>query len=80
MSKKLIVASGRIHPGESNGSFMMQGFIDYLCGDSPEAQQLRTTFVFKLIPMLNPDGVVLGNYRTSLSGKDLNREFITPDE
>jgi cytosolic carboxypeptidase protein 2/3 len=30
--------------------------------------------------MINPDGVVIGNYRTSLSGKDLNREFINPDK
>lgn len=27
--------------------------------------------------MLNPDGVIFGNYRTSLSGKDLNRMFRT---
>jgi murein tripeptide amidase MpaA len=25
--------------------------------------------------MLNPDGVVIGNFRTSLYGKDLNRLF-----
>ena len=25
--------------------------------------------------MLNPDGVVAGNFRTSFSGKDLNRQF-----
>ena len=25
--------------------------------------------------MINPDGVIFGNYRTSLSGKDLNRQF-----
>lgn len=25
--------------------------------------------------MLNPDGVVAGNFRTSLCGKDLNRQF-----
>lgn len=25
--------------------------------------------------MLNPDGVVAGNYRTSFFGKDLNRTF-----
>jgi murein tripeptide amidase MpaA len=30
--------------------------------------------------MLNPDGVCLGNYRTGLSGKDFNREYINPDK
>ena len=25
--------------------------------------------------MLNPDGVIAGNYRTSLCGRDLNRTF-----
>lgn len=25
--------------------------------------------------MLNPDGVIAGNFRTSYSGKDLNRKF-----
>ena len=31
--------------------------------------------VFHIVPMLNPDGVVMGNFRTSLYGKDLNRLF-----
>ena len=30
--------------------------------------------------MLNPDGVVLGNYRTCITGKDLNRCYFDPDE
>jgi murein tripeptide amidase MpaA len=25
--------------------------------------------------MINPDGVVVGNFRTSLCGRDLNRAF-----
>jgi murein tripeptide amidase MpaA len=25
--------------------------------------------------MVNPDGVIAGNFRTSFSGKDLNRQF-----
>jgi murein tripeptide amidase MpaA len=35
--------------------------------------------VFKVVPMLNPDGVIAGNYRTSMSGNDLNRKFHDPD-
>jgi len=29
--------------------------------------------------MLNPDGVILGNYRTSISGYDLNRVYDKPN-
>ncbi len=36
---------------------------------------MRDNFVFVIIPMLNPDGVILGNFRTSICGKDLNRLF-----
>ena len=30
--------------------------------------------------MLNPDGVINGNYRTSLSGDDLNRQWRCADK
>lgn len=38
-----------------------------------DAIELRKKYIFKIIPMTNPDGVIIGNYRTSLSGNDLNR-------
>jgi cytosolic carboxypeptidase protein 2/3 len=41
-------------------------------------QVLRNTD-FVIIPMLNPDGVVAGNFRTSLFGKDLNRLWKSKD-
>ncbi|CAJ1057342.1 cytosolic carboxypeptidase 2 [Xyrichtys novacula] len=76
-SKKAVVVTARVHPGETNGSWMMEGFLDFLLGDSEDAQLLRDTFVFKVVPMLNPDGVVVGNYRCSLAGRDLNRKYKT---
>ena len=57
-----------MHPGESNSSWMMKGIIDFLVSNEPEAIILRDNFVFKIIPMLNPDGVINGNYRCSLVG------------
>lgn len=54
---------------------MAQGLLQYLCGDSEDAAYLRRNVVFKVVPMLNPDGVVSGNFRTSLCGRDLNRTF-----
>ena len=56
----------------------MQGIIDYLTGPSLDAKVLRDNFVFKLVPMLNADGVVVGNYRCSLAGLDLNRMWREP--
>jgi murein tripeptide amidase MpaA len=39
--------------------------IEFLVGSHPIAKILRENIIFKIIPMLNPDGVFLGNYRYS---------------
>ena len=76
--KNAIVITCRVHPGETNSSFVMEGILDFLLSDAPEARNLRKNFVFKVIPMLNPDGVIYGNYRSSLLGVDLNRRWKNP--
>ena len=78
--KEGVVITARIHPGESNSSFMMKGVIDYLISSDPKAVELRDKYVFKIVPMLNPDGVINGNYRCSLPGCDLNRRWKYPSE
>lgn len=95
-----VVVTARVHPGETNSSWMMEGLLSFLTSDTPHAQvsqawtgsssvpyyctchsqALRKFFVFKVVPMLNPDGVVVGNYRTSLAGVDLNRIYKAPIE
>jgi len=71
--KKYMIVGARVHPGESNASFIMEGFLKFITGSSYEAAELRKRIVFKVVPITNPDGVIAGNYRTSLSGNDLNR-------
>lgn len=77
--KEYIFATGRVHPGETHGSWMMQGLISFIISSAPEAIRLRRLCVFKIIPMLNPDGVIIGNSRCSMNGQDLNRQFQEPD-
>ncbi|XP_013869679.1 cytosolic carboxypeptidase 6 [Austrofundulus limnaeus] len=76
--KKLVFLTARVHPGESPASFVCQGVIDFLVSQHPVAQILRDHVIFKIVPMLNPDGVYLGNYRCSLMGFDLNRHWQDP--
>lgn len=56
-----------------------QGLLDFLLSDEDEARRLRRRYIFKIVPMLNPDGVAHGSHRCSLSGMDLNRHWDAPD-
>ncbi|CAF3438790.1 unnamed protein product [Rotaria socialis] len=76
--KKFVFITARIHPGETNSSYMMRGVLEFITSDDKIAQKLRSQLVFKIVPMLNPDGVIIGNYRCSLTGKDMNRNFRHP--
>ncbi|XP_078187791.1 cytosolic carboxypeptidase 6 isoform X5 [Callithrix jacchus] len=76
--RKVVFITGRVHPGETPSSFVCQGIIDFLVSQHPIARVLREYLVFKIAPMLNPDGVYLGNYRCSLMGFDLNRHWLDP--
>lgn len=73
--KSGIVLTARVHPGETPSSWIMDGVLDFLTGSSACAQELREKFIFKIIPMLNPDGVIVGNTRCSLAARDLNRQY-----
>ena len=36
--RKAVILSARVHPGETNASWMMKGFLDFLLGSSTEAK------------------------------------------
>jgi hypothetical protein len=76
--KKGVFFTARVHSGETVSSFTVKGIVDFLLGNSKRARMLREKFVFKVVPMLNPDGVRYGNYRCSLLGVDLNRRWDIP--
>ncbi|XP_064386346.1 cytosolic carboxypeptidase 6-like isoform X2 [Halichondria panicea] len=75
---RMVFITARVHPGESPASYVCQGLMEHLMSDTLEGELLRENIIFKIVPMLNPDGVYLGNYRSSLMGFDLNRHWADP--
>jgi murein tripeptide amidase MpaA len=71
--KPVIFITSRVHSGETPASFVFKGMFDFLTSDKKEAKILRRFYTFILVPCLNPDGVIAGNYRNSAAGVDLNR-------
>ncbi|KUF97021.1 hypothetical protein AM588_10006465 [Phytophthora nicotianae] len=77
--KKMVVISARVHPAETPANFMLDGILQLLLHPTDEsAIALRRNFVFKIVPMLNPDGVCQGFYRTDTRGVNLNRVYEDP--
>ena len=71
--KQVIFINARVHPGEPQSSWLMEGIIDLLlkapADDNEKIERsklLKEKFIFKLIPMMNIEGVIFGNTRTSL--------------
>lgn len=74
-SREVLFLVGRQHPPEVSGAFAFFAFAETILGDSDLAQQFRARFRVIAIPLLNPDGVVGGNWRHNLGGVDLNRDW-----
>lgn len=77
--KRTVLISARVHPAETPASFMLDGMLELLLHPTDAtAAALRRHFVFKVVPMLNPDGVCQGYYRTDTRGVNLNRVYEAP--
>ena len=78
-TKPIIFISARVHPAETMAQWMFDGTLDFLLRlDDPRAAALRERFVFKLVPLVNPDGVARGHQRTDTWGQNLNRCYMAP--
>lgn len=75
-SKKVVVFTSRVHPGETPGSHVLNGALAVLADlKSEQGRLLRKHYIFKIIPTLNPDGVSRGYYRLDTLGQNLNRFY-----
>ena len=77
-NKPIIFISARVHPGETPASYMLDSIIQILMAKDLKGVALRNNFVFKIVPMLNPDGVYRGHFRVDQNGINLNRCYAYP--
>ncbi len=71
----LLIIVGRMHPPESTGSGALFGFVETLVADTPQARAFREQVRTVVVPLVNPDGLAEGHWRTNIRGKDLNRDW-----
>ena len=80
-SKQVVFVSARVHPGEVPAQHVMKGMLSMLLDkNNVYSKELRKHFVFKIVPMLNPDGVYRGHFRMDQHGQNLNRYYLDPDQ
>ncbi|CAG9581585.1 unnamed protein product [Danaus chrysippus] len=60
VDREIVFLTARVHPGESNASWVMDGTLRCLLADTSSAAALRNKYVFKIVPMLNVEGVING--------------------
>ena len=66
----------RQHPGETMGSWWMEGFFDGLLDETSAASRsLQKNARIHIIPCMNLDGSRRGHLRTNAAGCDLNRAW-----
>ena len=71
----VLLLIGRQHPPEVTGAIAFFAFFETLMAETELAARFRQNFNIIAIPLLNPDGVIGGNWRHNLSATDLNQDW-----
>ena len=77
--KLRIYIHGRIHTSETPGSWHLDGMIEALQANTPQAAAYRRQMVFYVLPFTNPDGVIEGLSRSNVLGVNLEINYDRPD-
>ncbi len=78
VGKRRVWIHSGIHPAETTSYFAVEGLIDFLLSGEPEAVSLLRGCLFNIVPMANPDGVFLGNYRTNADSVNVESDWRVP--
>ena len=79
VGKRQVWVIARQHSGEAMAEWFVEGLVERLIDESdPVARAALALADFHLVPNMNPDGSVRGNLRTTATGANLNREWLSP--
>ena len=73
--KRVVWLMIRQHAWESGSSFLGEGAVHWMLSGDPEAVAYRNRVIFKVFPMMDPDGCAEGGVRFNRNGYDLNRNW-----
>ncbi len=65
----------REHAGEVCGSFVCEGLINFLLSKNKLAKKLLNKFIFKIVPMVDVDGVAIGAHGKDQWPMDFGRDW-----
>ncbi len=77
-NKERVWIHSAVHPAENTAYFMCEGLINWLMSGTPETQIFMDNIILNIVPMANPDGVALGNYRTNSNSVNLEADWTFP--
>jgi len=75
---KVVLIVGRMHPADTLSSVWVEKIIQHLTSRSELSTKLRKHFIFKVVPMMCVDGVLIGNTLTSITGIDMEKDWRQP--
>jgi len=73
--KPIVVLITRQHPPEVTGYFAFQSFLLTILEENNLSSRFLEKYRILAFPLMNPDGVDLGNWRHNAGGVDLNRDW-----
>lgn len=77
-NKRRVWIHSGIHPAETTSFFTVEGLVDWLCSNDAYAASLLDRAIVTIVPMANPDGVFLGNYRVNANSVNLEDQWAAP--
>ena len=76
--KRRVWIHAGVHPAETTSYFTVEGLVAFLLSNDPDAGVLMRNTIFDIVPMANPDGVFLGNYRTNSRSVEIESKWAAP--